>query len=875
MPLNLPDGANLGDPGHKDDHNLIVAALTSLDNTKAENSAVVHTTSDETVQGIKTFTHSPIIPAPSTANQAARKTDVDSVGLNSDVKKGIYNIKDYGAIGDGITDDTTAINNVIATLNATTRGGTIIVPPGTYKVTAALTPFTKPIHIRGSGGLPERYTIGTYGSAILQTSKTAHTITFSIHGCMATDLFIWNSTYGNGSPITGTWPHTLRTTALPTAGSGIRVYSASLPNGVNECRIENVAVYGFYRNVDLSNALNTHLTGCSFSAPVKESVRCANPAWYDGGGTIIERCDFLTFEAYSIPDCHIKWESGGGFNVTTNTFVSGIYSAGLAGDVKYAIDIDIKRGNSTGADAFTRDIKIIGNHIESHGRSGGAGIRMKAEYGFDVRVDDIIVNSNYINTFQPTVESWSGVEIEGTSINPIRQASIVGNTFKGGGSGYSTGYGVKLTYVNDATVLNNIEGTTFKGPLAAVNCLRVDDIKPVAKDIDFKLLQSTTINGSGRLPIQVATIPTVTVNTSATLTSNVKYLQANNSSLRYLGSPVSNVGNYLGIGFQNCMRQNSTYYPYVGGIYSIGDFIDVEFETDTNHVEFSVITTPGNGDVWQYRYKLFENDEFISGDANIGLVSNATYYIKCVWPSAKRRKVRLKLQGAVLARVTLPVTSTAWKSSRYEGLTAVCQSDSFGYAYNQEGGSQSVWGHDSPYKRGLELLGMNVHNDVVSGSGFVNTQSGVVQTFQGRFAGSVAALNPDVVTVAVSVNDTAWAYSTAGSAINNYFANARALLPNAIIYGLGGVVPGNEYRGAMEYMEGLVQTACANNGCTFVKTSDYTSGSGSFSLPTGDGNSDRYVSGDRYHLVDEGSDYVAERLAQQIGTNIARRAAIR
>lgn len=43
-----------------------------------------------------------------------------------------FNVKDYGAVGDGTTDDTTSVQGAI---NAATSGGIIFFPAGTYKVT--------------------------------------------------------------------------------------------------------------------------------------------------------------------------------------------------------------------------------------------------------------------------------------------------------------------------------------------------------------------------------------------------------------------------------------------------------------------------------------------------------------------------------------------------------------------------------------------------------------------------------------------------------------------------------------------------------------------------------------------------------------------
>jgi len=56
----------------------------------------------------------------------------------------------YGAVGDGTTDDTAAINLAIAALNAA-GGGVLYFPAGNYKCTSALTPITPASLILGDG----------------------------------------------------------------------------------------------------------------------------------------------------------------------------------------------------------------------------------------------------------------------------------------------------------------------------------------------------------------------------------------------------------------------------------------------------------------------------------------------------------------------------------------------------------------------------------------------------------------------------------------------------------------------------------------------------------------------------------------------------
>src|SRR5436853_2354618 len=58
------------------------------------------------------------------------------------------NVRDFGAIGDGVSDDTNAITNVINYVNAN-GGGSVIFPAGTY-ITGKQLLYSK-IHLIGAG----------------------------------------------------------------------------------------------------------------------------------------------------------------------------------------------------------------------------------------------------------------------------------------------------------------------------------------------------------------------------------------------------------------------------------------------------------------------------------------------------------------------------------------------------------------------------------------------------------------------------------------------------------------------------------------------------------------------------------------------------
>jgi hypothetical protein len=60
----------------------------------------------------------------------------------------VVNVKDFGAVGDGVTDDTAAIQ---AAIDSLVSGGTVLLPAGSYKVTSQIQ-IQKPISLVGSLG---------------------------------------------------------------------------------------------------------------------------------------------------------------------------------------------------------------------------------------------------------------------------------------------------------------------------------------------------------------------------------------------------------------------------------------------------------------------------------------------------------------------------------------------------------------------------------------------------------------------------------------------------------------------------------------------------------------------------------------------------
>ena len=73
------------------------------------------------------------------------------VNLTNDVLGGlVFNVRDFGALGDGTTDDTVTIQATIDACGAA-GGGIVWLPPGTYKITATLTVGSNYVTLRGAG----------------------------------------------------------------------------------------------------------------------------------------------------------------------------------------------------------------------------------------------------------------------------------------------------------------------------------------------------------------------------------------------------------------------------------------------------------------------------------------------------------------------------------------------------------------------------------------------------------------------------------------------------------------------------------------------------------------------------------------------------
>lgn len=116
---------------------------------KNQPGAYVPLTEKGAASGVATLDPESKIPLAQLPELSSTYATLDSEGRQP-VRKGelFLNVKDYGATGDGIADDSPALQTA---LNAALPDSTILFPAGTYRLVAGLTSATPRVHLAGNG----------------------------------------------------------------------------------------------------------------------------------------------------------------------------------------------------------------------------------------------------------------------------------------------------------------------------------------------------------------------------------------------------------------------------------------------------------------------------------------------------------------------------------------------------------------------------------------------------------------------------------------------------------------------------------------------------------------------------------------------------
>ena len=351
-------------------------------------------------------------------------------------RDGWINVKDYGAKGDGSTNDQTAVYTASQQIPET--GGVLYFPPGEYMLTDAIA-LANPTLIMGCGmgNIPSEPSYGCKGiTTINQTiNNKGGFIVTAIYAKFQNIAIINSSAYAS------------------TSGAGIQTSGADIQQRVD---YDSVSVDGFWIDIDVQVGATWTGRSLFIANPQKYGIKIQNTVNNDAGDWAISDSDFYAY-SYAA-DAAIRIESSGGGKIT-NCKVNCGWNGGTPTS-RFGIGIDV---NNSSSNAPTMILHIQNTSIENFSVTG---INFTIATYFYKNIQIVGVGIGV-----PTDASGDAITMLSDNVTHLLNVIISDCIFYGKTSGYA----ISLTKVNMVKGSDNIveTGSFGSGLYTASNCTNV------------------------------------------------------------------------------------------------------------------------------------------------------------------------------------------------------------------------------------------------------------------------------------------------------------------------------------------------------------------------------------------------------------------
>lgn len=373
-----------------------------------------------------------------------------------------YNVQDYGALGNGVTDDITAINAAFSAFQVT--GGVMYFPAGTYVISAAIVLLAQ---------ANKKYTIRGLGNAVIAPNATVPEIVMFLGGVSSALLAMHDITIDRN-------PH-----ATTTNTSGHGVYSQPVTAGTQGfigMFFENVRVFGVGGNgFSIVNCWDVTFLNCvgAFNKTGGISIEA-------GANYLIAGGEF----SYNVSsdggsDYGIAIGASGSYSPTSHVTITGVaanYNGRKGIDAHncqgFHVDNNTCIGNGAssiagspagiyavneGTSKNVRDVVISNNLIDMAGASGSAaagfGIQIGGYAGSALDSGSFIVSGNIIKNCDWNT-GCSGILVNNADTGGVSPDKVIicDNTLENpcGASGWGINFDNFPIPVHLVTIHNNI-----------------------------------------------------------------------------------------------------------------------------------------------------------------------------------------------------------------------------------------------------------------------------------------------------------------------------------------------------------------------------------------------------------------------------------